>query len=44
MNNDLNVLFKIVNAPALLPSPHNQKIDHDYDQTYVLNLTDVMGM
>lgn len=44
MNNDLNVLLKIVNAPAFFPSLHNQKIDYDYDQTYVLNLTYVMVM
>lgn len=44
MNNDLNVLLKIVNAPAFFPSLHNQKIDYDYDQTYVLNLSYVMVM
>lgn len=31
MNNDLNVLLKIVNASAFSPSLHNQKIDYDYD-------------
>jgi len=31
MNNDLNVLLKIVNAPAFFPSLYNQKIDDDYD-------------
>lgn len=31
MNNDLNVLFKIVNAQAFFPSLDNQKSDYDYD-------------